>query len=194
VSSNPKLKLSSRQGSGSLPADDQLLPKKMSSPSTLPDPALPAPPLSDDDVGFTADQLIARQRDLEEAAREAVPFSFLKGGCTYEKGYIRQPVFACKTCGGGGVCAGCSVGCHADHDLVELFAKRSFRCDCGSLSLCRGDEAKESELKPCSLRSKDLTFAPQNDDNKYGKNFKGQFCRCERGKTYNAETEEEASL
>lgn len=85
----------------------------MASSSSLPDPTLPAPHLSEDDQGFTAEQLIARQRKLEEAAREAVPFNFLKGGCTYEKGYIRQPVYACRTCGGGGVCAGCSVGCHA---------------------------------------------------------------------------------
>lgn len=84
-----------------------------SSTSALPDPSLPAPPLPDEDQGFTAQQLIARQKELEYAAREAVPFSFVKGGCTYERGYIRQPVFACKSCGGGGVCAGCSVGCHA---------------------------------------------------------------------------------
>lgn len=76
---------------------------------------------------------------------------------------------------------------------MELFAKRAFRCDCGTLSLCQADESKESGLKPCNLRGKDLNYAPQNDDNKYGKNFAGQFCRCERGETYNAETEEEVS-
>lgn len=84
-----------------------------SSGAQLPDPTLPAPPLNDDEEGFTAEQLIQRQMEMEEAAREAVPFSFTKGGCTYDRGYIRQPVFACRTCGGGGVCAGCSVGCHA---------------------------------------------------------------------------------
>jgi hypothetical protein len=41
------------------------------------------------------------------------------------------------------------------------------------------------------MRSKELKFAPQNDENRYGKNFEGKFCRCERGKTYNPETEEE---
>ncbi|UZJ57044.1 hypothetical protein CBS101457_006364 [Exobasidium rhododendri] len=163
-----------------------------SSPSsTLPDPALPAPPLASDDCGFTAEQLIARQSQLEEAAREAVPFSFAKGGCTYERGYIKQPVYSCRSCGGGGVCAGCSVGCHATHDLVELFAKRSFRCDCGTLSLCREDKEKESSIPPCSLRGKTLVYAPQNDQNVYSKNYEGVFCRCERGKEYNAETEEE---
>jgi len=76
------------------------------------------------------------------------------------------------------------------HELVELFAKRSFRCDCGTLSISRGNEEKEKTIPPCSLRGKDLKYAPQND-NTYSKNFDGTFCRCERGKTYNAETEEE---
>ncbi|PWN38082.1 uncharacterized protein FA14DRAFT_159821 [Meira miltonrushii] len=162
-----------------------------SSSTQLPDPSLPAPPLQDDEQGFTAAQLIEKQAELEEAARQAVPFSFTKGGCTYERGYIRQPVYACKTCGGGGVCAGCSVGCHADHELVELFAKRNFRCDCGTLSLCRGKSEKEKALLPCSLRIKELNFAPQNDENTYNQNFDGQFCRCERGKSYDPEKEDE---
>lgn len=161
------------------------------SSSLLPDPSLPAPPLQDDEEGFTAAQLIERQAELEKAALQAVPFSFTRGGCTYEKGYIRQPVYACKTCGGGGVCAGCSVGCHADHELVELFAKRNFRCDCGTLSLCRGKTEKENSLAPCSLREKELNFAPQNDQNVYNQNFDGHFCRCERGKSYDPEKEEE---
>lgn len=79
----------------------------------------------------------------------------------------------------------------SEHDLVELFAKRAFRCDCGTLSLCRGKKGKEAQLAPCALRSKELSFAPQNDENVYNKNFDGGFCRCERGKAYNPETEEE---
>jgi hypothetical protein len=82
----------------------------------------------------------------------------------------------------------------AAHDLVELFAKRSFRCDCGTLSLGRGKQDKEASIHPCNLRGKDLVYAPQNDDNVYSKNFEGAFCRCERGKTYNAELEEEVSV
>ena len=65
------------------------------------------------EVLLSQNLLIQRQAQLEREAREAVPFSFTKGGCTYERGYMRQPVYACRTCGGGGVCAGCSVGCHA---------------------------------------------------------------------------------
>lgn len=169
--------------------DDQ--PSTSSTITQFPDPSLPAPPLQNDEEGFTAAQLIEKQAELEEAARQAVPFSFTKGGCTYERGYIRQPIYACKTCGGGGVCAGCSVGCHADHELVELFAKRNFRCDCGTFSICRGKTEKEKTLLPCSLRDKNLNFAPQNDQNAYNQNFEGHFCRCERGKTYDPEKEDE---
>jgi hypothetical protein len=81
----------------------------------LPGPLLAMSPSADTPQprGLTAADLLAHQAALEREAREAVPFSFTKGGCTHARGYIRQPVWACTTCGGGGVCAGCSVGCHA---------------------------------------------------------------------------------
>ncbi len=110
--------------------------------ASLPEPSLPAPNLGEDEVGFTAADLIAQQSRLEAQANEAIPFQF--DTCTYDKGYVRQPVYACKTCGGGGVCAGCSVSCHAEHDLVELFNKRQFRCDCGTPNLYR-----QQEPQPC---------------------------------------------
>ncbi|PWN98859.1 hypothetical protein FA09DRAFT_329342 [Tilletiopsis washingtonensis] len=148
--------------------------------------------------GLTAADLLAHQAALEREAREAVPFSFTKGGCTHARGYIRQPVWACTTCGGGGVCAGCSVGCHAEHDLVELFAKRSFRCDCGTLSMSQRTRAAGASSSaapemptPCSLRPKETAVATENEDNAYGRNFAGHFCRCARGETYDPETEDE---
>ncbi|PWZ00218.1 hypothetical protein BCV70DRAFT_200367 [Testicularia cyperi] len=167
----------------------------------LPDPALPAPNLGEDEVGFTAADLIAQQQRLEVQANEAIPFAF--DTCTHSKGYIRQPIYACKTCGGGGVCAGCSVSCHSEHELVELFNKRKFRCDCGTPNLfkdtpkngCAGQTAIKGELaypdnaKPCSLRTPG--FDPQNDANRYNHNFVGSFCYCERGKTYDPEKEDE---
>lgn len=80
-----------------------------------------------------------------------------------------------------------------DHDLVELFAKRNFRCDCGTLSIQRGGAGGQNKQKtsPCKLRPSPLSFAPENDDNVYTANFKGRFCYCKRGETYNPETEEE---
>lgn len=53
---------------------------------------------------------------------------------------------------------------------------------------------REALLKPCNLRKKELNFAPQNDDNAYCKNFKGEFCHCERGKTYDPEKEDEVNF
>lgn len=167
----------------------------------LPDPSLPAPNLGEDEVGFTAADLIAQQSKLEAQANEAIPFQF--DTCTHERGYIRQPVYACKTCGGGGVCAGCSVSCHAEHELVELFNKRKFRCDCGTPNLYRQREPNHASrrtrlteqliypegAKPCSLRKPG--FDPQNDANAYNHNFDGGFCYCERGKTYDPEEEDE---
>lgn len=167
----------------------------------LPDPSLPAPNLGEDEVGFTAADLIAQQSRLEAQANEAIPFQF--DTCTHERGYIRQPVYACKTCGGGGVCAGCSVSCHAEHELVELFNKRKFRCDCGTPNLYRQHEPNRAVrctrltvqleypqgAKPCSLRKPG--FSPQNDGNAYNHNFDGGFCYCERGKTYDPEKEDE---
>ncbi|KAJ1018869.1 hypothetical protein NDA16_004672 [Ustilago loliicola] len=167
----------------------------------LPDPSLPAPNLGEDEKGFTAADLIAQQAKLEAQANEAIPFQF--DTCTHDKGYIRQPVYACKTCGGGGVCAGCSVSCHAEHELVELFNKRKFRCDCGTPNLYRQREPNQvsrctrlaeqlaypKDAKPCSLRKPG--FDPQNDANAYNHNFDGGFCYCERGKMYDPEKEDE---
>lgn len=78
-------------------------------------------PSSDDN--FTADDLIAAQDALEAEARDALPFSFAQ--CTYDLGYLKQPLFACRTClNDSAVCAACSISCHGEHELVELFNRR----------------------------------------------------------------------
>lgn len=52
------------------------------------------------------------------------------------QGYIRQALYACKTCCSNkvraAVCLACSFHCHEGHELVELYTKRHFRCDCGN--------------------------------------------------------------
>ncbi|EPQ26951.1 uncharacterized protein PFL1_05586 [Pseudozyma flocculosa PF-1] len=169
--------------------------------TALPDPSLPAPALAEEEVGFTAADLIARQARLEAEATDAIPFRF--DTCTHSMGYIRQPAYACKTCGGGGVCAACSVACHSDHDLVELFNKRNFRCDCGTPNLyrtrqpnsCHRKVAIDEQLEyppaslPCTLRKPG--FDPQNEANRYNHNYDGAFCYCLRGQTYDPEKEDE---
>ncbi|CAB3408224.1 unnamed protein product [Caenorhabditis bovis] len=90
--------------------------------------------------------------------------------CTYPEGYKpRQPLFSCLTCVAepemGGVCYGCAVNCHKDHDIVELYTKRSFKCDCGNSKFST----------KCGLyEEKDA----RNEFNIYNHNFRGKFCEC----------------
>lgn len=89
----------------------------------------------------------------------------------------RQALYACLTCTPdartdpeqrAGVCLACSFHCHANHDLVELYTKRSFRCDCGTSRIlavrCRLDEQK----------------LDANTANSYNQNFSGVYCTCHR--------------
>ena len=78
---------------------------------------------------------------------------------------------------GAGVCYSCSVQCHGEHTLVELFNKRNFTCDCGTTRL--------PSTSPCALRINPDTNvkggvhseAPETK-NKYNQNFKNHFCGC----------------
>lgn len=90
--------------------------------------------------------------------------------CTYSQGYHTQPVYVCRTCtlkNGevAGFCLGCSMNCHLDHDIVELWNKRNFRCDCGN---------PKFENFTCSLAPKPTP----NEKNLYSDNFKGLYCYC----------------
>lgn len=117
---------------------------------------------------MTALDYIQKQEELEREAREALPGKFEK--CTFPLGYIRQPVYACKTCDSlSGMCYSCSMSCHADHELLELFAKRHFRCDCGLLD--------KFDNHPCSLTIPAKKIIKTNDENKYNHNFRGFYCR-----------------
>ncbi|CAA2981464.1 putative E3 ubiquitin-protein ligase UBR7 [Olea europaea var. sylvestris] len=91
--------------------------------------------------------------------------------CTYNKGYMkRQAIFSCLTCtpdGNAGVCTACSLSCHDGHEIVELWTKRNFRCDCGN--------SKFGEFFCKLLPNKDV----ENLENKYNHNFKGTYCTCD---------------
>ncbi|CAI9094307.1 OLC1v1030024C1 [Oldenlandia corymbosa var. corymbosa] len=92
--------------------------------------------------------------------------------CTYGKGYMkRQAIFSCLTCtpdGNAGVCTACSLSCHDGHEIVELWTKRKFRCDCGN--------SKFGEAYCKLLPNKDV----ENVENSYNHNFKGLYCTCNR--------------
>ncbi|KAL2312999.1 Protein mlo2 [Schizosaccharomyces pombe] len=128
---------------------------------------------------LTVKQYVEQQRELEREAREVLPYSF--DTCTYSMGYLKQPLYACLTCQKASgslnaVCYSCSISCHADHDLVDLFNKRHFRCDCGTT---------RTHSIPCNLRKSVDECGSEND---YNHNFEGRFCICDT--VYNPETEE----
>ncbi|KAI1767337.1 putative zinc finger in N-recognin-domain-containing protein [Hypoxylon sp. FL1150] len=138
------------------------------------------------DDSQTAADFIRDQLQLEADAREALPYSI--ENCTKPLGSLRQNVFACLTCNPppenpddpfkpAGVCYSCSVQCHGEHELVEIFQKRNFTCDCGT-----------TRFKPeqqCTLRinpetnTKGGVHSEQPDvNNKYNQNFSNHFCAC----------------
>lgn len=120
---------------------------------------------------FTLDEYLD---DLEEREMEA---EMVLGGddgdeCTYSKGYLkRQAIFSCLTCtpeGNAGFCTACSLSCHEGHEIIELWTKRNFRCDCGNSKfgnfICKLQPGKDIE----------------NVENMYNHNFKGTYCTCDR--------------
>ncbi|KFG84837.1 putative metaphase-anaphase transition protein (Mlo2) [Metarhizium anisopliae] len=138
------------------------------------------------DDSQTAADFLRNQELLEADAREALPYSI--ESCTKILGPLRQNVFACLTCNPAtadlaewkpaGVCYACSVQCHGEHTLVEIFQKRSFTCDCGTKRI--------PVTSPCTLRTNEATNTKGNvhseepdDNNKYNKNFRNIFCGCE---------------
>ncbi|XP_050300198.1 putative E3 ubiquitin-protein ligase UBR7 [Anthonomus grandis grandis] len=100
--------------------------------------------------------------------------------CSYEEGYLkRQALYSCLTCipeakddpdKAGGVCLACCYHCHEGHDLIELYTKRNFRCDCGNSKFA------ESENK-CVLNNEKTDM---NELNVYNQNFAGTYCVCHR--------------
>ncbi|KAG9255488.1 putative metaphase-anaphase transition protein [Emericellopsis atlantica] len=135
----------------------------------------------------TAAEFIRDQEALEADAREALPYSI--NTCTKILGPLRQNVFACLTCSPppasaaqqwtpAGVCYACSVQCHGEHTLVEIFQKRNFTCDCGTSRL--------PSTSPCTLRTNsetntkgDVHGEEPDANNRYNQNFKNRFCGCE---------------
>ncbi|KAL7784864.1 hypothetical protein V8C37DRAFT_395137 [Trichoderma ceciliae] len=139
------------------------------------------------DDSQTAADFLRDQEILEADAREALPYSIET--CTKILGPLRQNVFACLTCNPApakaedawnpaGMCYACSVSCHGEHTLVEIFQKRNFTCDCGT--------SRIPSTSPCTLRinretnTKGNVHSEEPDaNNKYNHNFKNRFCGCE---------------
>ncbi|KAJ3657279.1 hypothetical protein Zmor_009316 [Zophobas morio] len=98
--------------------------------------------------------------------------------CSYSDGYLkRQALYSCLTCipeskedpeKGAGICLACSYHCHDGHELVELYTKRNFRCDCGN------SKFKGVKCNLCNNKEE------LNETNKYNQNFSGIYCVCHR--------------
>ncbi|KAF2426183.1 hypothetical protein EJ08DRAFT_681374 [Tothia fuscella] len=147
------------------------------------------------DSSQTAQEFISSQLQLEADAREALPYQF--DSCTRPLGPLRQLLFSCLTCNPppedpsapykpAGVCYSCSISCHGEHNLVELFNKRDFVCDCGTTRL--------PETSPCTLRINETTSQKGNlhsekaaEANRYNQNFRNRFCGC--SENYDAHSE-----
>lgn len=92
--------------------------------------------------------------------------------CSYDRGYITQSVFVCKSCqqnpnDHAGFCESCAENCHCGHEILEIGVKRNFRCDCGN-SLFK---------MPCRLCPKS---GKRNGGNRYSHNWDGRFCTCDQ--------------
>ncbi|KIY46539.1 hypothetical protein FISHEDRAFT_66441 [Fistulina hepatica ATCC 64428] len=132
----------------------------------------------DETVTVNLAEFVALQDSLVREAALALPQSFSQ--CSYGRGHIRQAVYLCLTCPEArGLCAACSIACHPDHEQIELFPKRKFRCDCPTSAIAHA----------CTLHT---ILEDENTENLYGQNFEGKFCRC--GREYDAKTEKETMI
>lgn len=127
----------------------------------------------DDEV----EQTVTIDEYLKNVEAEELNADLVLGGdegneCTYNMGYMkRQAIFSCLSCtpdGNAGVCTACSLSCHDGHEIVELWTKRNFRCDCGN--------SKFGEFVCKLFPKKDV----ENAENSYNHNFKGLYCSCDR--------------
>ncbi|EDW04261.1 putative E3 ubiquitin-protein ligase UBR7 [Drosophila grimshawi] len=124
---------------------------------------------------------------LEEEAEMEEEYAAVLGGsdekeCTYAKGAIdRQALYSCLTCcpaartdptKSAAICLACSYRCHENHELIELYTKRNFRCDCPTLRL--------GADKRCALNPQLDALQAPNAENLYNHNFQGLYCKCKR--------------
>lgn len=136
-----------------------------------------------DDSSVTMMDVLKQQEKLEEESAAVLGGSDEKS-CTYERGYIkRQALYSCLTCCPearndpsmrAGVCLACSYQCHENHELVELYTKRNFRCDCPT-SRIPGQKCTFAETS-----SPNEPKHEPNKDNSYNQNFFGLYCTCKR--------------
>ncbi|KAF1790479.1 Zinc finger, UBR-type [Phytophthora cactorum] len=123
----------------------------------------------DDEEVVTLSDVLKHNEQMTETA-DAVLGDASDTHCSYPMGYMRQAVYACMTCTPdarekpetrAGVCLACTYNCHQDHELVELYTKRSFRCDCGNEKFPKGNPCKlEADKAPTNPRNTPVLQLP----------------------------------
>lgn len=138
-----------------------------------------------DDSSITMLDVLEAEREMEDEYAAVLGASDEKC-CTYSKGAVkRQALYSCLTCCPearqdltkcAGICLACSYYCHENHELVELYTKRNFRCDCPTKRMARDD----GNQNICRLNADLHKPAEANDNNSYNQNFQGLYCNCHR--------------
>jgi len=138
--------------------------------------------------------VLEQEKELEEEYAAVLGASDEKC-CTYSQGAVkRQALYSCLTCCPeakndlakcAGICLACSYRCHENHDLVELYTKRNFRCDCPT---------ERFGNNRCLLNAELTKPASKNMENVYNHNFQGLYCTCKRPYPDPERTTEEVML
>jgi E3 ubiquitin-protein ligase UBR7 len=151
--------------------------------------------LNENDDAFSLEEVIQSELENKEIANAVLGASD-HTNCSYDTGYVyRQALYSCLTCKKlnnqstkpsltieddddddemHGICLACSYECHESHQLVELYTKRSFRCDCGNEKFNRNSNNNKFKCKLQPNKEK------LNQLNKYNHNFVGLYCTCNK--------------
>ncbi|XP_054743630.1 putative E3 ubiquitin-protein ligase UBR7 [Anastrepha obliqua] len=157
------------------------------------DPEQTRNPLEESSV--TMVDVLQEERELEEEYNAVLGASD-ENCCTYSRGSIkRQALYSCLTCCPdaltdldkcAGICLACSYRCHENHELIELYTKRNFRCDCPT--------ERFAGQNRCLLNSEMTALQVRNAENLYNQNFQGLYCKCRRPYPDPERTTEEVML
>ncbi|KAI9294351.1 hypothetical protein K502DRAFT_324880 [Neoconidiobolus thromboides FSU 785] len=142
---------------------------------------------SNEEAIVTPLEYLEQQLKQEIEAKEVLPGKFQE--CTYHQGHLNQPVYVCLTCERedsreikekAGICYSCSIACHSKHELLELFNKRNFRCECGTKKFqnkCNLEKfipPEEGEVIHGDVDKKG--WRRKVEGNVYTENFDGIYC------------------
>jgi len=90
--------------------------------------------------------------------------------CSAPLGPVKQQLYRCLTCAvdqtPAAVCLGCLKICHAGHEVMELYGRRGFQCDCGTPRLNRSCRFDPGEGRAAHLA------------NPYDRAFENRYCHC----------------